>query len=270
MWRHAMTVVSDAQGDDDGGLIDQIEQEQASRKDHVGDALVKARDVGDPGVRMAVLDALPSAALRDPRWRRYLMDALADGDHMIRYTAAEAAGRLCFVDAIPALVGLLRDPSDMVRTDAVEALQRLCARTAAGDIAERLTSDTSRRVRGYAARAFAALRGKDAVPLLRECLAHERNRWASAWIALALYNLGEGDMLPVLLRKLRSKDRYVRHSLANGIERPANPSHCGRLLSALSRALQRETETGARKYWEDALRRVEHACARSRGALDPV
>ncbi len=241
-------------------LVSEIDREQSAQPDRVGDALMRARTVDDYVVRIVALEALPTLAIEDPAWRAYLLDTLADADHMVRYTAAEAVGRLGLREAIPVLVGLLGDADEMVRLCAVEALGDLKPSEARQETMERLRSDRSRLVRGYAAWALAAAIGPAAVPVLRERLLQERNQWANTWIAVTLYNLGEGDMLRVILRRLRCKDHGVRSSLVNSIEGAPDPAHCEALISALSAGRDRETSVHVKKDWEDALERVRRSC----------
>lgn len=242
-------------------LIAAMQREQASAPDCIGAALTQAASCPDSTVRELALQLLPRAASSDPAWQEYIRAGMAVRDPLVRRAAAEAAGRLDYPGAVSDLCGLLHDRNELVRVEAIEALWGLGARNVVSAIEAALTTDSSGLVRGYAARALAELAGEAAIPALRRRFAVGKSRWASAQLALALYELGQLDLFPVLVRRLHSRDRLVRISVANNIEVIAQPGNCATLLPALSDALGCETTVSGKEALERALQHVHRICA---------
>lgn len=220
--------------------LDAMDREQARSPEDVGAAMQGALSSGDWLQIERALTLLPAAALSDARWQEFLIDALLHDDSFVRQAAAEAVGRLGFSVAIPALLRLLHDPDYLVRVCAVEALGEVGDCNAQDAIAA-LLQDRRPLVRGYAAMALAELGCDGASQVLDARLQRERNSWARAHIQLALYSLGRRQLLPLLLRKLTSKDMLVRSSMANSIEILASdPSNWHLVRSSVEAALARE------------------------------
>ncbi|MEX1170470.1 MAG: HEAT repeat domain-containing protein [Chloroflexota bacterium] len=119
------------------------------------DALTTALDDIDPGVRVAVLSALPSLPSRDVATEPILA-RLADPDHAVRAAAARALGVL-EVDGIATILGPLgADSSASVRAAVAIALD---GRGADPGSVSRLLADPSPDVRYAAIEAVAAVGG---------------------------------------------------------------------------------------------------------------
>ena len=121
---------------------------------HAIEALVHAlRDPGK-GVRAAAATALASVG---PPAVGALAAALADGDWVVRYRAAEALGKIRDARAVTALIRALGDERDHVRYMAAKGLGNLGERRAIGPLIGVL-ADENPFVRRAAREALCALR----------------------------------------------------------------------------------------------------------------
>lgn len=246
----------------DLALRDEMRRQQAAHPEQLGDAMTAALRSPNAMVRTEALELLPPLACDDPVWLWFVTDALVDEKPVVRDAAAMAVARLGLRTEIPRLLAMLDDEDDLVRSSAVDALADLDACDAAPRIQEALSSDPDWLVRGAAARALAQLSGPAIAPVLDERLTQDRNRWVRAQIALALYSVGCHDVLPLVLRKLRSRDVLVRSIIANNIHVVADHSNCDVVAKALSSAIARVARAG----WDGlgdlqaALDFVKHLC----------
>ncbi len=137
--------------------------------------LTRALDGADPTTRIYLLWSL--GAIGDPRAGPALLEAVADRDAGVRKTAAFALGELGDPAAVPALLPALEDPVADVRWNAALAVSRLGSDAGVPVLEQMLDRDLTSKVEGITAeqqqdtmigaiRALAAVRGREALPLL--------------------------------------------------------------------------------------------------------
>ncbi len=139
--------------------------------------LTGALDGADPTTRIYLLWSL--GAIGDPRAGPALLEALADADGGVRKTAAFALGELGDPAAVPALLPALEDAVADVRWNAALAVSRLGSDAGVPVLEQMLDRGLTSKVEGITAeqqqetmigaiRALAAVRGREALPLLAE------------------------------------------------------------------------------------------------------
>jgi HEAT repeat protein len=140
----------------------------------------------------------------------YVVDLLAAEDPMLAAEAARIVGRLGLTAAEPDLVELSRRPEDVTRQAAIEALASLGSAVGAEALAAAL-SDSGRDVRMAAVNAIAAVGSERVLPLLGDAIAGSdlANRDQGEQIAfMRAYAALAGDGAVPLLAKLLNGRRW--------------------------------------------------------------
>ncbi|MBI2267551.1 MAG: HEAT repeat domain-containing protein [Armatimonadetes bacterium] len=132
-----------------------------------------------------------------------------------RGTKIRALAALDAREAIPQLMGLLRDGDPWVRGEAAEALGLLGAGEAIPQLMD-LLSDKDWKERWSAAKALGLLGARETIPQLMNLLSDEDSSvQGSAAEALGL--LGAGEAIPQLMELLRDEDSLERGSVAEAL-----------------------------------------------------
>ena len=242
-------------------LFREMLRQQEEEPTQVGEALRRARDSEYPWVREAVLQQLPVAAATEPQWRALIHASLSDREYDVRKAAAEAVGRLHLAEEAPALIPLLRDREELVRVEAVETLTELRVTSAVSDLEHLVRHDRSWLVRGYAAWGLATICGETALPILEQRLQVERSPWTRAQLLLEAYILGKEELLPQLLKCLKSRNYRVRCSVSNHVRWIVNPSNHQKVMDAFTAALNRETTVAAGEALGRAVKHLQQMAA---------
>jgi HEAT repeat protein len=177
----------------------------------VRDFFLRALKDEDAWVRWSAAEALGRLGATDEALQA-LREALKDENALVRMGAAEALGHLGATDeALQALREALKDEDAWVRMGAAEALGHLGATDEALQALRKALKDENALVRMGAASALGRLGATDeAIQALREALKDE-DAWVQAGAAEALGHLGATDEALQALRKaLKDKDARVR------------------------------------------------------------
>lgn len=177
---------------------------------------------------------------------------LAHRNQLVRWAAAEALGRAGLgADELRERLGTERN--ELVLSEIAESLASLKDEASLPRLRSLAEEHSSTLVRNYALLAIADISGKEALPYLRDRLARERSRRVKAFLRCALFAKGAGEVLPGLLKDLRSNDPRVRRGVANLLYHYAPRRQRPVLLAALREAADRETQPGARGDLERAI-----------------
>lgn len=177
---------------------------------------------------------------------------LAHRNQLVRWAAAAALGR-AGLGAPELRERLATERNEIVLTEIAEALASLRDEPSLPRLRSLAEEHSSPLVRNYALLAVADISGKEALPYLRDRLDRERSRRVKASLRCALFAKGAGDVLPDLLKDLRSNDFKVRRGVANLLYHYAPRRQRPVLLAALREAAGRETLPGARADLERAI-----------------
>jgi len=177
---------------------------------------------------------------------------LAHRNQLVRWAAAAALGR-ARLGAPELRERLAKERTEIVLTEVAESLASLKDEASLPRLRSLAEEHSSTLVRNYALLAIADISGKEALPYLRDRLARERSRRVKASLRCALFAKGAGDVLPDLLKDLRSSDFKVRRGVANLLHHYAPRRQRPVLLAALREAADRETLPGARADLERAI-----------------
>lgn len=125
--------------------------------------------------------AVVSLASMSSRATQPLIEALADGDPVVRRNAAWGLGELRNRPGVPdhgadALIAALRDPEDSVRAAAAWSLGDIRVRRAIPELIATLRDDPDPRVRTMAANALGEIRAADAEDLLADVAREDPDR----------------------------------------------------------------------------------------------
>lgn len=179
----------------------------------------------EPEACEALLDALTAERLPPARIAalietfrcrdaRELIELRAGADDAkVRYWACYLLGRLGDQLSLPVIERLAHDASDDVRANAADAIARFPAQTVLAD----LLDDESWVVRSHAARSAGIARQPALAPRLAELL-EDPAWWVRQNAANALGEIGDAA-IPVLVRQLRSSDRFARNKAAEVLVR---------------------------------------------------
>jgi HEAT repeat protein len=216
----------------------------------------EASRLRDPAVRELVMSWLCHQPAADARWHSVVAASLRTRSPAVRMAALRAVADHRIGSLVEEVEARLADPNELVRTEALETLEALGAPVPIDLLRNRLETDSSWLVRGYAAHALATLHGGAAIPVLERRLSEERSGWARAQILLDLYRLGRSDALPEALACLGHADHRVRCSVANALGRTTAEADRERVVWELGEALARETTVAAREALTGALGRL--------------
>lgn len=211
--------------------------------------------------------ALRLGALKDPRARPHLEQALRSPDVGLRVGAASALGAIGHSASRPGLEAMLVDPDWRARAQAAYALSRIHDPRSTGILAETLGRDPSALVRNASALALGRIGDPRAIPWLVRALDDESDRVRREAI-IALERAHDPGAPEKVRRFLRDPVRRVRiaATLVAGLRR--DQSSVPELLELLARA----------DHWEKpaimvALGRIgtpESGAALARSADDEV
>jgi HEAT repeat protein len=177
---------------------------------------------------------------------------LAHRSQLVRWAAAEALGRAGLgADELRERLGTERN--ELVLTEIAESLASLKDEASLPRLRSLAEEHSSALVRNYALLAIADISSKEALPYLRDRLVRERSRRVKAFLRCALFAKGAGEVLPDLLKDLRSNDPRVRRGVANLLYHYAPRRQRPVLLAALREAAGRETHPGALGLLERAI-----------------
>ena len=177
---------------------------------------------------------------------------LAHRNQLVRWAAAEALGR-AGLGAAELRERLGAERNEVVLAEITESLASLKDEASLPRLRSLAEEHPSALVRSYALLAIADISGKEALPYLRDRLARERSRRVKASLRCALFAKGADEVLPDLLKDLRSNDFKVRRSVANLLHHYAPRRQRPVILAALREAADRETQPGARGDLERAV-----------------
>ena len=177
---------------------------------------------------------------------------LSHRNQLVRWAAAEALGR-AGLGAAELRERLGAERNELVLAEIAESLVRLKDEASLPRLRSLAEEHSSTLVRNYALLAIADISGKEALPYLRERLVRERSRRLKAFLRSALFAKGADEVLPDLLKDLRSNDVRVRRGVANLLYHYAPRRQRPVLLAALQEAAERESHPGARGDLERAI-----------------
>lgn len=177
---------------------------------------------------------------------------LAHRNQLVRWAAAAALGR-AGLGAPELRERLGRERTEIVLAEIAEALASLKDESSLPGLRSLAEEHSSTLVRNYALLAIADISGKEALPYLRDRLVRERSRRVRAFLRCALFAKGAGEVLPDLLKDLRSSDLKIRRGVANLLYHYAPRRQRPVILAALREAADRETLPGARADLERAV-----------------
>ncbi len=173
--------------------------------------LIGAMKSGDEFVRRNAAFSL--GLLGDTRAMACLEAALADDSEQVRANSASSLGGLGYHQIVPVLITALdRDDVD-TRADAAEVLGLLGNQEAVTPLVSKL-SDSEPQVRVKAIESLGRLGAREAVPDLVNLLDDQATRRAAA---LALANLGDATVFPILFSLINHENRRVRRAAESAI-----------------------------------------------------
>lgn len=152
------------------------------------------------------------------------------------------------------LIARLDADDPYIRQEAFLELEMLREPATVPAIRQRLESRNAE-TRAFSVRALAALEGVKAVPALLERLKRDSSPRVRVSALLALEPLQDPTILPVLIDKLRDRNRDVRIAAADAVSRVKQPE----ARAAIQRRWRRERDRDVRRVLEKALARLEEA-----------
>lgn len=141
-----------------------------------------------------------------------------------------------------------------IRQEAFMELEML-RESATAPVVRRYLDSSNAETRAFSVRALAAIEGVKAVPTLVERLKRDRSPRVRVSALLALEPLQDPTILPVLIDRLRDRDRNVRMAAADAVSRVKQPQ----AREAIQKRWHRERDRDVRRVLEKALARLEDA-----------
>jgi HEAT repeat protein len=175
--------------------------------------------------------------------------------HIVRWAAAESLGR-ARMGASELRERLEKERNSIVLTEIAGSLVSLRDRQSVPRLRFLAEKHSAPLVRNYASLAIADILGKEALPYLRERLAEERNRRAKAALRCALFAKGDTQVLPELLKSLRSTDDLIRGGVANLLYYYAPRRHRSLILENLREVAALEKSRAVHWSLERAIKEL--------------
>lgn len=175
--------------------------------------ILELLDFHDAGVRANVACALGELGNEDVG--PALLTLLRDPDSLVRINAAESLGILKYSESLHSLIHTLQTDRDpLVRVHAAEALGRLKNISALPALTKAL-DDSDEGVRAYAADSIGSLEHVKALRILTEKLDFERSTFVKAYLASALYRLGNREALVSMIDLAKSSNDTLAVTIIN-------------------------------------------------------
>jgi len=177
----------------------------------------------------------------DPAGTDIVLEAIRDGEPMVRQSAAEALGLLGDgPKAIPALVEMSNDADAWVRKSVAAAFSMLDKDPRSEDVLLRLLKDPDGRVRGMSAEALALVGTARCGPALIEALRQDSEADVRQYAASALGFLQLREAVAALLEGLSDRSDDVRWASARSLGLCAEPKD-EKVILALRRTRASDT-----------------------------
>jgi HEAT repeat protein len=173
----------------------------------------------------------------------------------VRFSAANALGRIKDSAAVPDLIEALKDPDGRVHYDAANALGRIKDSAAVPALIEALKNPNGGGSIS-AAEALGAIKDPAAVPALIEAL-KDPGKYVRSSAAKALGAIKDSAAVPALIEVLKDPDDYVRSSAAEALGAIKDPA----AVSALREVALKDPNNLVRSTAAEALEGIEDSAA---------
>lgn len=185
-----------------------------------------------------------------------LINDLRSRSYEVRMRAAEKLGELRSKRAITPLANLSKDTDELVRIHVAESLGYIKSRKSIPVLLEML-NDKAELVRGYAAEALGWIGDKSVVLTLEKMLKREKRNATRVRIYIALYLLGQRQVLKLILECLKIRNYRVRCTAAYFLCEIANKSNSEEILCALQKAWRTEATIAAKSAMAHSMREIK-------------
>ena len=220
-------------------------------KEKAAPKLVEALGRRHPGVQLAAIRLLAHLGVRDAV--PHILGRLRDKSKDVSEAAISAIGVLGGTSNVPALGERLSDKGWRIRLSVVRAVGKLQG-PHAGKVLVRALGDRSSKVDEAAREALLRL-GEASLPSLQKVLSRKDEKVSQGAVEIAS-QIGGSGAVPVLVAALRGQRSKVRLAAARGLVKIADPNSVKPLVSALQ-----DSDTKVRVAAADALGKIADAAA---------
>ena len=208
----------------------------------------------DPIIREEVAESL--GTINKKASVLLLEQLLSDSNYNVRCEAICSLKEISPIQSVHKVAQCLEDEDELVRINAAEYLGNSGSKSMTKLLLEKL-NDTSELVRSYAATALGQIGQKETIPKIRKRLSKEKSELAKVGLLEALYLLGIGSSMNVLISLLGSRNYQVRCSVVNTLCSHITPKNLRRIRIALVSTLRKEKATAVKSTIQSRLKEVD-------------